>query len=115
LTNLVQNGVDAMDAVVGRPKSLVIRSFVEANGMVTVEVRDCGTGIADLEKMFEPFFTTKSRGLGVGLSVCRSIIESHGGRIWAMSGGGGDGASLAFTLPVAGEVLAALRSGDTEF
>jgi C4-dicarboxylate-specific signal transduction histidine kinase len=115
LTNLVQNGVDAMASVVSRPKSLVIRSFIEDNEMVTVEVRDCGTGIADREKMFEPFFTTKSKGLGVGLSVCRSIIESHGGRIWAMSGSDGDGASLAFTLPIAGEIRAALHSGDTEF
>jgi PAS domain S-box-containing protein len=101
LTNLVQNGMDAMDPVVGRVKSLVIRSFVQDNGMVTIEVRDRGTGIADIEKVFEPFFTTKSNGLGVGLSICRSIIESHGGRIWAMAGNGEDGATLAFTLPIA--------------
>jgi two-component system sensor kinase FixL len=61
--------------------------------------------------MFEAFFTTKSKGLGVGLSVCRSIIESHGGRIWAMAANGAEGATLAFTLPIAGEVCAPLRSG----
>jgi PAS domain S-box-containing protein len=114
LTNLVQNGMDAMDPVVGRVKSLVIRSFVQNTDMVTIEIRDRGTGIVDMEMIFEPFFTTKSKGLGVGLSICRSIVESHGGRIWAMagdSGDGGDGATLAFTLPIACEVCAPPRSG----
>ncbi len=110
LTNLVQNGIDAMDSLVGRAKSLMIRSFMHDADMVTVEVRDRGTGIPDFSKMFEPFFTTKSKGLGVGLSVCRSIVESHGGRIWAMTGHGGDGTILSFTLPIAHDVIPALRS-----
>jgi signal transduction histidine kinase len=111
LTNLVQNGIDAMDPVVGRVKSLVIRSFVQNTDMVTIQIRDRGTGIVDMEKIFEPFFTTKSKGLGVGLSICRSIIESHGGRIWAMAGDGEDGATMVFTLPIAREICAPLRSG----
>jgi len=111
LTNLVQNGIDAMELVVGRRKSLVIRSFMHDTDMVTVEVSDRGPGIADGDKMFEAFFTTKSKGLGVGLSVCRSIIESHGGRIWATAANGAEGATLAFTLPIAREVCAPLRSG----
>jgi two-component system sensor kinase FixL len=68
--------------------------------MLTVSVRDHGTGLSpeSLMKLFEPFFTTKSNGLGMGLSISRSIIQSHGGRLWAENNSG-LGATFSFTLP----------------
>jgi signal transduction histidine kinase len=73
---------------------------LEQQGMVMIEVRDNGCDMDDPERIFEPFFTTKPTGLGVGLSICRSIIEAHGGRLWARANER-YGAILAFTLPTA--------------
>ena len=84
LLNLVINGCDAMDGH-RADNRLVIRTQMTANGNVEVSVADRGAGIpsTDLERIFEPFVTTKSNGLGLGLAICRSIVEAHGGRLWA--------------------------------
>jgi signal transduction histidine kinase len=85
LLNLIMNGVEAMSVVTERPKMLTITSeAVESDG-VLVAVEDNGTGLDPVtaDRIFEPFFTTKPEGIGMGLSICRSIIEAHGGRFWA--------------------------------
>jgi PAS domain S-box-containing protein len=84
LLNLIMNGVDAMRAVTQRARELTVSSTVEPDS-VLVAVKDTGTGLdpALAERMFQPFFTTKSEGLGMGLAICRSIVEVHGGRLWA--------------------------------
>ena len=86
--NLVMNGIDAMSEVTTRPRRLVIsceRGQGEDGSGVLVRVKDAGVGAAadDLEKLFDAFFTTKRDGLGMGLSICRSIAHAHGGRLWA--------------------------------
>jgi PAS domain S-box-containing protein len=85
LINLVINGIEAMQPVTDRPRQLVIRSRQDEADQVLVMVTDCGVGISaeNVGQLFNPFFTTKSSGLGMGLSICRSIIEAHGGRLWA--------------------------------
>ncbi|MCA1403993.1 hypothetical protein I6F26_15005 [Ensifer sp. IC3342] len=100
LMNLVRNGIEAMDAVVDSSRALQIRSCRDSPDAIRVEVRDAGTGFKDGERAFEPFFTTKQHGMGMGLSICRSIIESHGGRIW-MADNETRGATVTFTLPLA--------------
>jgi PAS domain S-box-containing protein len=84
--NLLLNGLEAMHAVVGRPKELVISTQRESDGGVHVAVQDSGSGIDPklANRMFEPFHTTKSGGMGMGLSISRSIVEQHGGRLWAV-------------------------------
>jgi two-component system, LuxR family, sensor kinase FixL len=98
--NLTMNGVEAMSLVADQPRLLRISSRREAPGSVLVAVEDCGTGLdpAIAEKIFDPFFTTKAGGMGMGLSICRSIIDGHGGRLWA-SPATGHGALVQFTLP----------------
>lgn len=100
IVNLIRNGIEAMDAVVGDARALQIRSCRDGLGAIRVEVRDAGTGFKDAERAFEPFFTTKQHGMGMGLAVCRSIVESHGGRLW-MANNDTRGATVAFTLPLA--------------
>jgi C4-dicarboxylate-specific signal transduction histidine kinase len=100
IINLVINGIQAMAGIDGRARSLSIRSELDESGEVQICVQDSGNGIdpAIANRLFDAFYTTKSGGMGLGLSICRSIVESHGGRIWASNDGGG-GAVFAFTLP----------------
>jgi signal transduction histidine kinase len=106
--NLIMNGIEAMSAVADRPKVLTISSERIETGDVLVAVKDTGTGIdpAIAVRIFESFFTTKSDGMGIGLSICRSIIEAHGGRFWA-SPNRPHGAVFQFTLPANGTELPA--------
>jgi predicted ATPase/signal transduction histidine kinase len=100
IVNLVINGIEAMHAITDRARELVIRSEQNAQ-QVQVTVTDCGVGFSEenAQRLFDAFFTTKSSGMGMGLSICRSIIEAHGGRVWAASNGA-QGAVIRFTLPV---------------
>ena len=81
LINLIRNRIDATDSTNESPKPISIRSQFNGSMAVFVEVRDQSRGIGDLEKLFEPFFTTKKNGMGMGLTICRSIIEAHQGRL----------------------------------
>jgi len=85
--NLVMNAVDAMRAVTNRPRLLTISSAEIDDTYVQVTVKDSGKGIDSrlIDRIFDPFFTTKSRGMGIGLALCRSIIEAHEGRLWVSS------------------------------
>jgi signal transduction histidine kinase len=94
------NGVDAMSAVEGRDRELVIKSQNDEGGQVRVEVRDSGVGLNEdsIQKIFNPFYSTKPAGMGMGLSISRSIIQNHGGRIWATPNDG-PGTTFHFTVP----------------
>ncbi|RXH26781.1 MULTISPECIES: PAS domain S-box protein [Bradyrhizobium] len=85
LINLIMNGIEAMEDVNDRPRELTIRSGTSGDGAMLVSVSDCGFGISEqaIDRLFMPFFTTKSSGMGMGLSICRSIIEAHGGQLSA--------------------------------
>jgi C4-dicarboxylate-specific signal transduction histidine kinase len=100
LINLLMNSVQAMADVSG-PRKLRIATGMFDPGHALVSVQDSGTGISEdnADRMFSTFFTTKSEGMGMGLSICRSIVEAHGGRIWAESPATG-GALLQFILPI---------------
>jgi signal transduction histidine kinase len=97
--NLMLNGIDAMKEVSGGSE-LTIRSEAE-NGQLMISVADTGVGLLkeQAEQIFRAFFTTKDHGTGMGLPISRSIIESHGGRLWATSNSG-RGATFQFTLPI---------------
>jgi PAS domain S-box-containing protein len=101
IINLVMNGIEAMQPITGRPHELVIRSYQDEAHQIVVAVTDSGAGIpAEIaDRLFDAFFSTKPSGLGMGLSICRSIVEDHGGRLWATDNGGGPGATLQFALP----------------
>jgi len=96
--NLLVNGIEAMDTVADRPKKLFVRTKQQSADGVLVEIQDSGIGLADPEKIFEAFFTTKENGMGMGLAICRSIIDAHHGRLWATSAEG-HGTVFSFTLP----------------
>jgi C4-dicarboxylate-specific signal transduction histidine kinase len=102
LINLVMNGLEAMDAVRDRPRRLTIRSESLEGATVRVAVQDAGIGIdADnADRIFDAFFTTKSTGMGMGLSISRTIVEGHGGRLWATCNSK-VGATVQFELPAA--------------
>ena len=98
LINLVMNGIDAMRTLTDRSRELLIKSAKNPDG-VLIQVQDSGPGLdpEQADRIFEPFFTTKPQGIGLGLSISSSIIESHGGRLWAVPGS--NGALFQFTLP----------------
>jgi len=101
LLNLIMNGVEAMKGVTERARELSVSSMLAEPGGVLVTIQDTGAGLdpAVAERMFQPFFTTKSDGLGMGLAICRSIVEAHGGRLW-VSPRAPHGADVRFTVPV---------------
>jgi len=101
--NLIINGIEAMSAVTGRSRHLLVRTRRDESGGVMVSVQDSGTGIEaqNIARLFDAFYTTKASGMGMGLSISRSIIEAHGGRLWAEANSG-DGATFQFTLPADG-------------
>jgi PAS domain S-box-containing protein len=102
LLNLIMNGIEAMAAVADRPRLLGVQSRIDESGDVLVAVSDCGTGFGfESDRVFHPFFTTKANGMGMGLSISRSLVESHGGRLWAAPNSP-HGAVFSFTLPATG-------------
>jgi C4-dicarboxylate-specific signal transduction histidine kinase len=100
IINLVMNGIEAMQTVADRPRELSIRSGQDEAHQLHVSVTDCGVGISadNTDQLFDAFFTTKASGMGMGLSICRSIIDAHGGRLWATANLP-HGATFHFTLP----------------
>lgn len=104
--NLIVNAVEAMRDMAGTRELLISSNWTEADG-ISVTIRDTGPGLApvSLARLFEPFYTTKSTGLGMGLSICRSIIEAHGGRLWAAPNVP-QGATFTFALPHRTDVAA---------
>jgi len=100
LMNLILNGIEAMKDA---PGELLIASRQTADAELLVSVSDAGIGLpaGHADRIFDAFFTTKAHGTGMGLSVSRRIIESHGGRLWATANRGRPGATFQFTLPTA--------------
>ena len=100
ILNLLRNGSDAMSGVDDRPRELLIRTECDEGDRVRLSVKDAGVGFTPqaADKLFEAFFTTKSDGMGIGLSISRSIIEAHRGRLWATANDG-PGATFAFSIP----------------
>ena len=98
LLNLVSNAMDAMRLITGRPKIIVMRAYQLPDNSVLTEIEDSGTGVLDHEKIFEAFFTTKESGMGMGLSVCKTIVTAHGGRLWAYPAHP-FGTVFSFTIP----------------
>jgi signal transduction histidine kinase len=98
LMNLMLNGIEAMGDTTGE---LTIKSRLGEDGQVLISVSDTGVGLPteNADAIFNAFFTTKSQGTGLGLAITRSIVESHGGRIWATANSG-PGATFQFTLPI---------------
>jgi PAS domain S-box-containing protein len=99
IMNLAMNGADAMSSVTDRPRMLRVESKVNGEGSILVTIEDSGTGIEEAirHRIFDPLFTTKPAGMGMGLSICRRIIEAHGGRLWA-SPGTPHGTEFQFTI-----------------
>jgi signal transduction histidine kinase len=100
IINLVINAIQAMASITDRPRTLLIRSQQSEDGRVLVAVRDSGTGIEaeSVNKLFKAFFTTKPSGMGMGLSICRTIIEAHSGQVSAANNSG-PGATFQLILP----------------
>ena len=103
ILNLMINGIEAMSGVSGRPRRLEIGSRMQEGHQVCISIHDNGVGVGAelLARLFEPFFTTRSEGIGMGLPISRSIVEAHGGRLWAESTEN-QGSVFQFTLPVEG-------------
>jgi PAS domain S-box-containing protein len=108
LVNLCINGFDAMDSLVDRPRKLSIRTRVHGSAAIRVEVQDSGIGLREPDRIFEAFFTTKQNGMGMGLPICRSIIELHDGHLWPQKDNG-PGTTFCFTLPVPDDRLSELQ------
>jgi signal transduction histidine kinase len=107
ILNLIRNASDAMSAVDDRPRHLLIRTEREEEDRVRLSAKDAGVGFDPkaMDRLFEAFYTTKNDGMGIGLSVSRSIIESHDGRLWATLNDG-PGAVFSFSIPCAPAGLA---------
>jgi signal transduction histidine kinase len=101
IINLMINGIEAMQAVTDRSRELTIRTHRADAHQVMVTVKDCGNGLApeSADRLFNAFFTTKANGMGMGLSICRSIIEDHAGRVWSTPNLP-HGAAFHFTVPL---------------
>jgi C4-dicarboxylate-specific signal transduction histidine kinase len=110
ILNLLLNAADAMTSIEDRPRTLRVKTQVEGNESIKLLVRDSGVGVDPhgVEKLFEAFHTTKAHGLGIGLAISRSIIESHKGKLWAMANEG-HGATFGFSIPCAGTSDAAAK------
>ncbi len=102
VVNLVTNALEAMSGIADRPRQLTIRSEVERGAAVVLTIEDSGRGLDpdQMSRIFDSFYTTKPDGIGVGLAISRSIIEEHGGTLWA-SPAMRAGARVGFTLPLA--------------
>jgi signal transduction histidine kinase len=100
MLNLILNGIEAMNAVEGRPRELLVKTQVQTHAEVLVTVSDSGIGLdmLEIDQMFTAFHTTKPGGLGMGLSISRTIVEAHHGRLWATPNDS-FGATFHFTLP----------------
>jgi signal transduction histidine kinase len=111
ILNLIINAVQAMSGVSEGSRGLLISTGKDASGRVIVAVQDSGPGLnpESFERLFDSFYTTKPDGMGMGLSICRSIVEAHGGRIWATPNAG-QGITMQFTLPINGQATASVRS-----
>jgi signal transduction histidine kinase len=98
--NLIMNAVEAMSGVQDRRREIVITAGPGEGGEVVVAVRDSGVGLdsEEQDKIFDAFYTTKQTGMGMGLAISRSIVEHHGGRLWAEPNDG-PGATFLFTIP----------------
>ena len=108
---VASNASDAMSGVDDRPRQLAIRTEREEEDRVRLSVQDAGAGFdpRGVERLFEAFYTTKSGGMGIGLSVSRSIIESHRGRLWATPNEG-PGATFSFSIPLGSESVTGAQS-----
>ncbi|TWF43872.1 PAS domain-containing protein [Neorhizobium alkalisoli] len=105
LVNLLHNASEAMAVATGRERMITVKTLASDLGAV-VEISDTGSGIEDIDRIFMPFFTTKESGMGMGLSICESIVTSHGGRIWAENTDGG--ARISFTIRSTSEAFSTL-------
>lgn len=103
ILNLIMNSIEALRLTDRPPRMIKITTSGEVSGHVSVTIADTGVGLESIgvERIFEPFFTTKPEGLGIGLSICRSIIEAHGGRLWATANSP-RGSVFCFTVPASG-------------
>jgi two-component system, LuxR family, sensor kinase FixL len=100
MLNLLLNACEAMSTRTSAERTLTVSTALDGNGLLLTSIADRGNGIPmdAADRLFEPFFTTKSEGLGLGLSICRSIIDAHGGRLWA-DNNADQGATFTFALP----------------
>ena len=102
LLNLALNAIDAVTPITTRPRLVAVGAARLNGGEVVVAVRDSGVGLdaEHRQRIFDPFYTTKPNGMGMGLAISRSIVEAHGGRLWATPSEGPGGETFRFTLPL---------------
>jgi PAS domain S-box-containing protein len=113
ILNLIMNGIEAMSEVTGGARELMISTSAGESGSVLVTVSDTGPGLppANIVRIFEAFYTTKASGLGMGLSICRSIVEAHGGRLW-VTPNQPHGAVFCMMLPIGAKAVEKLKSSE---
>ena len=113
ILNLVRNASDAMSTVADRPRRLLIRTETEPGNRIRLAVQDVGIGFDphNANRLFEPLYTSKTDGMGMGLSICRSIVESHQGRLWAALNKG-PGATFSFSIPCVADTTETNRRDD---